>query len=338
MRRWYNPGVTAWVTADEWQVFLEQHPQAHLLQTESWGKLKSSYGWSYRSVQDGDAGALVLFRNLPMGLRMGYIPRGPVGPWLPDLLPALDDCCRRERAFMLKVEPDWVESPQAAEALQSHGWRPSPQTIQPRHTLVVSLEGDEDQILARMNQKTRYNIRLAGRKGVTVRPWEDLPGFGEMMQRTGDRNEFGVHVPAYYRKAYELFHPSGACEILLAEFEGEPLAALMVFARGDRAWYFYGASLDVERNRMPTYLLQWEAMRWARQHGCSQYDLWGIPEADPITLERDFPHRSDGLWGVYRFKRGFGGKYIRSAGAWDRAYQPVVYSLYRLAAARRLQG
>jgi lipid II:glycine glycyltransferase (peptidoglycan interpeptide bridge formation enzyme) len=103
----------------------------------------------------------------------------------------------------------------------------------------------------------------------------------------------------------------------------------MVFARGPRAWYFYGASNDEERNRMPTYLLQWEAMRWAKARGCEEYDLWGVPDVDEATLEADFANRSDGLWGVYRFKRGFGGTLSRSVGAWDRSYLPLAYPLYR---------
>jgi peptidoglycan pentaglycine glycine transferase (the first glycine) len=96
-----------------------------------------------------------------------------------------------------------------------------------------------------------------------------------------------------------------------------------------RAYYFYGASANEERERMPTYLLQWEAIRWARAHGCIEYDLWGVPDADEETLEANFTHLSEGLWGVYRFKRGFGGELRRSPGAWDRVYQPVMYAFYK---------
>ena len=102
----------------------------------------------------------------------------------------------------------------------------------------------------------------------------------------------------------------------------------MVFAAGRRSWYLYGASQSLHRQRMPTYLLQWEAMQWARTAGCQQYDLWGIPDYDQQVLETDFASRSDGLWGVYRFKRGFGGQVTRSVGPWDRVYQPILYRLY----------
>ena len=155
------------------------------------------------------------------------------------------------------------------------------------------------------------------------------------MQVTGQRDGFGVHSLEYFRRAYDLFQPPGMCALLMAEYDGRPLAGLMVFARGARAWYFYGASNDEERNRMPTYLLQWEAMRWAKARGCSEYDLWGVPDADEAALEAGFTDRSDGLWGVYRFKRGFGGELKRSAGAWDRPYLPLVYPLYRWWSRRR---
>jgi lipid II:glycine glycyltransferase (peptidoglycan interpeptide bridge formation enzyme) len=179
-----------------------------------------------------------------------------------------------------------------------------------------------------MKQKTRYNIRLAGKKGVTVRPWDDLSAFHDMMLVTGDRDGFGVHSEKYYRRAYELLHAKGMCEILLAEYEGKHLAALFVARHGNRAYYLYGASTDEERNRMPTYLLQWEAMRWAKARGCEEYDLWGVPDEDEETLETNFESRHDGLWGVYRFKRGFGGQLKRAAQALDRVYNPLLYRVY----------
>jgi lipid II:glycine glycyltransferase (peptidoglycan interpeptide bridge formation enzyme) len=118
--------------------------------------------------------------------------------------------------------------------------------------------------------------------------------------------------------------------LLVAEYEGEPLASLMVFANpfGKRAWYMYGASNDNERNRMPTYLLQWEAICWARARGSEEYDLWGVPDEDEAKLESEFESRRDGLWGVYRFKRGFGGEVKRAAQAVDRVYNPLLYWMY----------
>ena len=156
-----------------------------------------------------------------------------------------------------------------------------------------------------------------------------------MMMATGQRDGFAVHSQEYYRKAYELFHPSGKCELLVAEYEDVPLAALMVFMQGMRAWYVYGASNDAERNRMPTYLLQWEAMRWAKTRGCVDYVLWGVPDAAEQVLEENFETRHDGLWGVYRFKRGFGGRLVRAAQAVDVIFNPALYRLYQWRTAGR---
>lgn len=317
----------------QWEAFLAGQPEAHLLQTAAWGELKSAFGWKVRRIQEADRGAQILFRSFPLGFSLAYIPKGPMGPWLPSLLPALDELCRAQRAFALKIEPDEEQNPETAQLLRQHGFSPSGHCIQPRRTLIIDLHGTEEQILARMHQKTRYNIRLAARKDLHIRPWKDLDAFGAMMLETAKRDSFGVHTLAYYRRAYELMQPLGAAELLVAEFEREPLAALMVFSQGKRAWYLYGASTDKERNRMPTYLLQWEAMRWARQTGCTEYDLWGIPDFEPQELERDFAARKDGLWGVYRFKRGFGGRMVRSIGAWDRPYHRPCYRFYRWATA-----
>ncbi|HLC01979.1 MAG TPA: peptidoglycan bridge formation glycyltransferase FemA/FemB family protein [Anaerolineales bacterium] len=335
--QWYNLRVSPVVPPPEWEAFLARNPQAHLLQTAAWGELKAQFGWSVERIRIGDSGAQILFRRLPLGWTLAYIPRGPVGNWLPGLLPQIDETCRRHRAFALVVEPDVNQDISMEQSLLQHGFRPSPHPIQPRRTLIVNLEGDENQILGRMHQKTRYNIRLASRKGVLVRSWDDLRGFGRLMRETAARDRFGAHADEYYETAYRLFKPAGMGELLVAELDGEPLAALMVFAQGARAWYLYGASTDRERNRMPTYLLQWEAIRWAMARGCTEYDLWGVPDAESEVLEAGFEGRGDGLWGVYRFKRGFGGSLRRSAGAWDRVYVRPLFRAYRLVA-RLSQG
>ncbi len=321
-----------------WDAFAAAHPNAHILQTSAWGTLKSRFGWSVSRVALTDAaghiaaGAQVLYRRLPMRLgSIGYIPRGPLVDWsqpemVRRLLSALDADAHRRRAVLLKIEPS-----QTSGRLPDLGFRASPHTVQPPRTLVVNIEGNEDDILAGMKQKTRYNIRLSARKGVEVRAAgrDALSAFNAMMQTTGTRGEFGVHAPAYYAAAYDLFVPAGRAALLMASYAGEDLAGVMVFALGSTAWYFYGASSNRHRNRMPTYAVQWEAIRWARAKGCTRYDLWGVPDADEDTLEADFTQRSDGLWGVYRFKRGFGGRLVRTVGAWDRVYRPLFYAVYR---------
>lgn len=339
--------------AAAWDALADTHPQTHLLQTSAWGQLKAAFGWQPQAVRAGPAGALVLFRKLPLGFTLAYVPRGPLADWrqpaqLKALLAALDQACRARRAICLKWEPDLPDEPGCAARLAELGFRPSPHSVQPRRSLVVDLAGSEAEVLARMKQKTRYNIGLAAKKGVTARAAEtprDLDRFIALMQATGARDGFGLHAPDYYRRAYQLFQPAGHAELLLAEYdmslaaqrsgEAELLAGVMAFAHQTNAWFLYGASSDHERQRMAPYLAQWEAMRWARARGSVCYDLWGVPDEDEATLEAGFEQRHDGLWGVYRFKRGFGGQLMRTVGAWDRVYRPLLYRAYLLYVQRR---
>lgn len=315
-----------------WKLFLKKYPDGHILQTGEWGELKSAFGWEpIRLILDDRSGAQILFRRLPLGLTLAYLPKPAFSyqksAFSEQFWTEIDAVCKKRHAVFLKIEPDGWNDPPLAMG-EGRGMRVSLHNIQPASTILVDLRGSEDEILARMKQKTRYNIRLAQKKGITVRSWDDLPAFHQMIVSTGGRDGFGVHSLEYYQRAYELFQPPGLAELLVAEYEGRALAALMVFVSGRRAWYIYGASKDEERNRMPTYLLQWEAMRWARSRGAEEYDLWGVPDEDKETLEAHFTERSDGLWGVYRFKRGFGGELKRAAQALDRIYNPLLYKQY----------
>jgi len=328
--------------ANEWDAFIAARPDGNILQTHAWGQLKARFGWQAACLGITDdarliAGAQVLFRPLPLRLgTLAYVPRGPLVDWQDEkivktLWAGLDRLCRERRAILLKIEPEILNFKFEILNLKS-----SPHTIQPARTILIDLAGSEDELLARMHQKTRYNIRLAARKGVTVRAGsvKDVETFYALMQTTGERDDFGVHSLDYYRAVFELFAPHERA-LLLAEVDGEPVAGIMVLVLGQKAWYFYGASGDAHREKMPNHALQWEGMRWAREMDCTTYDLWGIPDEDEATLEAGYLKRSDGLWGVYRFKRGFGGRVVRYAGAYDRVYNPLLYRLYLLALKRR---
>jgi lipid II:glycine glycyltransferase (peptidoglycan interpeptide bridge formation enzyme) len=317
------------LTSAQWNDFLAQYPDAHFMQTSAWGELKSAFGWQVQRIATEHSGAQVLFRRLPLGFTLAYLPRGPVGKHWHDLWPYIDRVCRKRRAVFLKVEPDlWTGNRQTLAGSLPSGFRLGFHSIQPPNTMIVSLKADEADILAQMKQKTRYNIRLALKKGVVVRSSADVDAFYSLLEETGTRDRFGIHSREYYQKLFELFHPAGSCTLLIAEYQRQPLAGLIVVARGRRAWYLYGASTSLHRNRMPNYLLQWEAMRWAKSRGCTEYDLWGIPDVDETELETGFTQRSNGLWGVYRFKRGFGGQVQRALGPWDRVYHPLLYGMY----------
>lgn len=331
---------------DDWNAFVDQQPRAHILQHSAWGDLKAAYGWGVERValtRDGAlvAGAQILFRRLP--LRLGTLAYLAMGPYcnddadLPALWRAIDARARSRRAALLKWEPGIYAAGERPPDFAALGFHPSPQTIQPPRTIVIDIRGNDDAILARMNQGTRRKIRQSQKH--TIRYYHGdraaVDTFNQIMQSTGARNAFGVHEPAYYARAYDLFVPAGKAALIMAEHEGDPLAGIMAFAQGQRAWYFYGASSDVKRNLMATYGVQWAAIEWARSHGCTEYDLWGIPDEDEAVLEAQFESRSDGLWGVYGFKRGWGGTVVRSAGAWDKVYNPLIYKAYQMALSAR---
>jgi lipid II:glycine glycyltransferase (peptidoglycan interpeptide bridge formation enzyme) len=299
-----------------------------------WGELKSEFGWKPVRLVTENVGVQILFRKLPLGFTIGYMPK-PVFSNQYSVVSnqfwnEVDLICKKNKAVFLKIEPDiWEDDPIINQLrITNYELRNSPHNIQPPRTIIIDIKGDEENILSRMKPKCRYNIRLAEKKGITVRAWDDIESFHKMMLITGGRDNFGVHSKEYYQRAYDLFHSKGICELLVAEYEGKPLASLMVFTNGLRAWYVYGASNNEERNRMPTYLLQWEAIRWAKARGCEEYDLWGVPDENEEILEANFESRHDGLWGVYRFKRGFGGELKRAAQALDKVYNPLLYWMY----------
>ena len=332
-----------------WDELVAASPGGHVLQSWAWGELKARFGWRVQRVAVDGALAQVLFRSLPGGLgTIAYVPKGPQADCgdaatFRALLDAIRPLARKERALCLKVEPDMEDDPALSRQLRALGFRPSPQVIQPRRTLLVDLSPDPEELLRRMKQKTRYNIRLSARKGVTVRVGSeaDLASFYDLMETTARRDSFGIHTRAYYEAAHQFFVAAGQGQLLLAEYEGQLLAGLVVLGlggSGGTACYMYGASSDEHRNLMPAYGLQWEAMLWAKEQGFQDYDLWGVPDEDEATLEAGFTKRNDGLWGVYRFKRGFGGRLARSIGAWDLVYAPLRYRLYSAAVAWRERG
>lgn len=322
------------ISPTEWDAFISQFSNPHILQTSPWGQLKADFGWQLVHIASRDCGAQILIKRIVPGINFAYIPKGPIGVNWDQLMPEIDAICRAKECVFVKIEPDYWIKDDPKQADINHQlpelFIQSQHSIQPMRTLVIDIAGEETQILGRMKQKTRYNINLALKKNVIVKPHTDLGTFYDLMEVTGQRDQFGIHNLAYYQRAYDLFHARDLCQLLLAEFEGAPIAALIIFRVGNRAWYFYGASSNLHRDRMPNYLLQWEAVRWAKSQGCCEYDLWGVPDVDLATLEANFATRSDSLWGVYRFKRGFGGELKRSVGPWDRVYNPFLYKLYSI--------
>jgi peptidoglycan pentaglycine glycine transferase (the first glycine) len=314
-----------------WNQALLRLPGPHVLQSWEWGAFKARHSWSATRWLLKDA------TGTPRAAALGllYVPKGPIldhadaQAW-EAMLAHLEDLARRQRAIFVKIDPDvGTEEVAITERLLDRGWQPSAEQIQFRNTLLIDLSEDEETLLAAMKSKWRYNVRLAGRKGVTVRPGTagDLPLLYDMYRGTALRDGFVIRPFEYYRDAWGSFVESGLAHPLIAEVDGDAVAMVILFRFGDRAWYMYGASLAQHRDKMPNHLLQWQAMRWARSVGCTVYDMWGAP---------DEPVESDPMWGVYRFKQGFGATFVRHIGAYDYPALRLWYWGYCVAMPRLL--
>ncbi len=332
---------------DLWNEALLKLPYNHVLQSYEWGQFKAQYGWKPLRLlleEDGSvqAAASVLRRKFPhLPLCIMYVPKGPALDYGDNelqqrVLSALQDVARHHHAIFIKIDPDVCledHSPPATQVittLDSQGWQLSSEQIQFRNTIIIDLAREEDELLKAMKSKTRYNVRLAERRGVKVRlgALADLPLFYEMYVETSSRDEFIIRPFAYYRHAWQAFIEADLAHLFIADYEDRPLAGLILFRFGNKVWYMYGASRDLHRNLMPNHLLQWEAMRWAKAQGCTVYDMWGAP----AVLDE-----SDPLWGVYRFKEGFGGQFVRHIGAYDYPVSHFLYQFYTVTVPRYLE-
>jgi peptidoglycan pentaglycine glycine transferase (the first glycine) len=333
-----------------WNQLIARLPASHLLQTAEWGQVKSRYGWTPVLLTWGGAqikaAAMVLKRGLALpGLKnrlsIFYIPKGPLLDWEDHslrriVLEDLGAFARKQGAVFIKIDPevaagygipgnpDAVDAPGGEEVISdlvSHGWHLSKDQVQFKNTVILDLTQPEQELLAGMKQKTRYNIRLAERKGVQVRAGTqaDLDLLYRMYAETSIRDGFVIRHEGYYRDLWGTFMANGAAEPLIAEVEGEPTAAVIIFRFAKRAWYLYGMSRPIHREKMPNHLLQWEAIRRSKAAGCTAYDLWGAPD--------EF-NENDTLWGVYRFKEGLGGQVVRTIGAWDLPARPGLYRTF----------
>jgi lipid II:glycine glycyltransferase (peptidoglycan interpeptide bridge formation enzyme) len=347
-----------------WQNALSELTSPHVLQSWEWGMVKGQTGWraTRRVLRDEEGHVLAALQFLDrqllpfVPLRIGYVPKGPVTNWH-DLrlaeaaLECIEAIAKRRNCIFVKIDPDVLEQHDEGIRLRhlfrQRGWRTSPEQIQFKNTAMSDLRPDEETLLEKMKSKWRYNIRLAERRGITVRQGtaDDLETFYRLYQQTSARDGFLIRPYSYYQTTWERFlaaeqegaNPAGGA-LLLAEHvdEAKPLAGIFLLRYDKRAWYFYGASSEQRRRDMPNYLLQWEGMRWARARGCTVYDWWGAP-TDPDDPE-------DAMQGVWQFKQGFGTVFAQHVGAYDYPVLPWLYRIYTelmpsaMALLRRLRG
>lgn len=328
---------------DRWNAFVAQSPSGHLMQSCEWGDFKETLDWQVHRIGvecDGQivAGAQMLLRPLPLlPLTIAYIPKGPIVDPADEatsraLFSAIHRVARRQRAIFVRIEPNMSDNDQAHTLLRRYGFRSTTQTNQPRSTIVIALSEDEDTLLANMRKKTRKLIRRAVREGVEIVEGgtSDLDAFYQIIATTAEIKGIPVHNRAFYQQAWQIFQSVDSVRLMLAKYQNQIVAAKMIFVFGDKSMHLWGGTSHKGRDVYASYLIQWESIKWAIARGCRYCDLWGIPDeiAEMLREGQDVPKdKRDGLWGVYTFKRGFGGEIESYVGAYDYVHKPLLYRL-----------
>ena len=320
-------------TLQEYEAFVQSHPKGNFAQSYLWGKQKPAWIWKAIAVRGEDGrikGSMaVMIRKMPMvGRTLMYACRGPVcdlddRETFSQLLEGAKALAKEHKSYVIKIDPDVPSSNTAfAEMLQSFGFHSKEggknfEAIQPRYVFRLDVDGKtEEEVQVGFHQKWRYNIRVAQKKGVEVRLCgkEMVPAFADLMLTTGVRDGFVTRQPEYF--AAMLDNLGEHCRLYMAFHEDTPIAGTLAIHYGDKVWYLYGASSNEHRNLMPNYLLQWNMIQWAVETGCRVYDFRGVSG----DVSEDNP-----LYGLYRFKKGFGGDFTEFVGEMDLVLNPVIY-------------
>ncbi len=313
----------------EWDAIAEK--SSEILQSWGWGLVKAPSGWEPLRVTFPGGAASVLKRKLPyVNMSFFYIPRGPVldlssGKDVAEFIQAMKELSKRHKAVFLRMDPEVSEDNSAVKGLLgSSGLIPAKKQIQPRSTFILDISRDLESIKASFESKFRYNIHVAEKHGVEIKMenTEDaVEKFHSIYMETASRQTFIIHPLSYYKNILREVIGRGNGAIFMAYKDSAPVAGVIIFNFGKRAWYMYGASSSAARNHMPNNLLHWEVIKWAKARGLKEYDLWGIPSR---------PDEKHPLWGVYRFKKGFNGELKKFIGAYDLPFNlPLYYLLDR---------
>ncbi len=318
--------------AQEFDKFLRSHPKGHMQQSSAWGNVKKEWEWTgfIARNENGEIKGVcsVLLRQIPMTpFKMMYAPRGPVcnlddTETVRELLTAAREYGIKNKAYTFKIDTDTLASnTQYISLLESMGFTfkehsASFDTIQSRYIFRLDISGKtEDELMASFHPKTRYNIRLAARKGVTVevRGAEACEEFHKLMVVTGSRDNFVTRDVSYFKRIMDAFGENA--RIYLAYYEGKPIAGALDVLCGDKVWYVYGASSNEYRNVMPNHLVQWEMIKWAMESGCKYYDFRG-----------GYPDEDNPLHGIFKFKRGFCNDYMELMGEADLIIDKIGFT------------
>ncbi len=321
--------------------FLSNHDRCNFQQSLEWGNVKTS--WIKEVVASYDdkdkiRGTLMIWvRKIPIFGNIMYAPRGPVcdihnEEVLQDLTDGAHDLAQKYKAFVLRCEPEVVKDDNIYREIMSKiGYEIKDDSkdfkdeIQPRCVFKLDIKGKTaDQLFEAFHSKTRYNIRLATKKGVQIKEGtrDDLGDFHKIMLETGKRDGFITRSLEYFQKMWDEMVPNGHMKLLMAyNSEGTPIAGIIPIMYGNKVWYLYGASSNSYRNIMPNYLLQWTMIQEAVERKAVVYDFRGVPS----VVDEEHPN------GLYRFKKGFNADFTEFIGEVYMPYKPAVYNMYKFA-------
>ena len=324
---------------EEYKKFLESHERCNFQQSLEWGNVKTSWKKEVILSEDKDGkirGSLcVWIRKIPIFGNIMYSARGPVCDLydeevIKDLREGADSLAKKYKAFVLRVEPDILKTDEEfRKIITKNGFKIKDDSkdfkdeIQPRFVFRLDLRGKtEEQVFAELHQKTRYNVRLATKKGVVIKEGtrEDLKAFHKIMIETGERDNFIIRSLEYFEKMYDEMAPNHM-KLLMAYHEDEPISGIIPIMYGNKVWYLYGASSNKHRNLMPNYLLQWTMIQEAIKRGADMYDFRGVSG----VVDESHPQ-----YGLYRFKKGFDAEFTEFIGEINIKFKPLTYKLYKI--------
>lgn len=319
----------------EYTEFLETHERCNFQQSIEWAKVKISWKHEVILAEDNSGkivGSLMVWiRKIPVFGNIMYSARGPVCDIhnmeiLKQLSEGIQQLAQKYNAIVMRMEPDIVSSDETFRNIMldlgyqikddAKNFR---EEIQPRYVFRLDTKDKtEDELFKNLHSKTRYNVRLATKKGVVIKEGsrEDLKVFHKIMVTTGIRDGFITRPLSYFERMYDCLGKKHM-KLLMAYYNDEPISGVIVIIYGNKTWYLYGASSNEHRNLMPNYLLQWEMVKIALANKSDIYDLRGVPGI------------ADNSNGLYRFKKGFGAEYTEFIGEVYMEFKPFRYRLYK---------
>ena len=325
---------------EKYKIFLQNHDRCNFQQSIEWGRVKEN-NWKNEIilVEDKDKNIIgsisILIRKIPIFGNLMYSPRGPIcdihdEKTLKKLTNGIIELAKKYKAFVIKIEPDIksddIEFRKIIKKLEykvKDDAKEFRDEIQPRYVFRLNIKNKtEEDIFREFHSKTRYNIRLALKKGIIVKTGtrDDLKEFHKIMKITGKRDNFIIRPLEYFEKIYDKL--GNHARLLMAYYNGQPISGILNIDYGNKAWYLYGASSNEYRNLMPNYLLQWEAIRYSIENKKDIYDFRGVSG----VLNKNHPQ-----YGLYRFKKGFNAEFTEFIGEIYIDFNPLVYKTYKLA-------